>query len=322
MAVLAVGCSSSNDRAVPMTTLLPALPAPAASTVDGVLALGRPVVLAHAAGEDAHPHSTPYGYADSARAGVDVLDLDVQLSSDGVLVVQHDDTVDRTTDGTGPIAGMTYAQLRKLDNAYWFTKECTCTGRPKSAYVLRGMRTAKRAPLPGYSPEDFVIPRFDDIAKKFPKYVLNIEIKGEYPAAVPAAEELARILVDLHRESSAVVTAFDDQLAEAFHRAAPTVEITPGLSATTAYVLSHQLPVAGRRILQVPPDYQGLQVLTPELVARTKADGLTLWIWPNDSKWENAEGYRKLLDLGVGGINAAQPAIAVDTLGAWTPPTT
>src|SRR5690606_11840272 len=71
---------------------------PDASTVAEVLGLDRPVVLAHAGGDDIHPHDTPFGFDRSAAAGVDVLDMDVQLSSDGVLVVQHDDTVDRTTE--------------------------------------------------------------------------------------------------------------------------------------------------------------------------------------------------------------------------------
>lgn len=304
--------SGTADRAPTTTTS----PAPAASTVAGLLALGRPIVLAHAAGENAHPHSTPYGYADSVKAGVDVLDFDVQLSKDGVLVVQHDATVDRTTNGTGNVADMTYAELAKLDNAYWFTDECTCKDQPEKSYELRGVRTGDVPPPKGYAPDDFIIPRFEDIAAKYPKFVLNIEIKGKAPDAVPAAKELARIITEQGREQSTVVTAFDDTLAEAFHETAPTVAITPGLAATTAYVLSNQLPADGRTILQVPPDYEGTTVLTPELVARTKEDGLVLWIWPNERKWENAEGYGKLLDMGVDGLNAADPAVAVAAVAA------
>ena len=155
------------------------------------------MILAHAGGENAHPHSTPFGYADSVAAGVDILDFDVQLSKDGVLVVQHDDTVDRTTNATGKIADKTYAELNKLDNAYYFTETCTCKDQPEAAYIYRGVRTGEKAPPEGYTPDDFTIPKFEDIARQYPDYMLNIEIKGEYPAAVPAADELARILTDL-----------------------------------------------------------------------------------------------------------------------------
>jgi len=282
-----------------------------------VLALGRPIVLAHAAGENVHPHSTPWGYDQSARAGVDVLDFDVQLSSDGVLVVQHDQTVDRTTDGSGDVASMTFEQLSALDNAYWFASTCTCRDQPEGDYTLRGIRTGDRPAPEGYGPDDFSIPRFQDVAERYPDHVLNIEIKGEAEAGVASARELARILTELDAADRAVVTSFDDTVVEAFAAAAPGVAITPGLKETTAYVLNGTPPAAGRTILQVPPDFDGLKVLTPELVTRTSADGLVLWVWPNEQKWENAAGYTELLDLGVGGINAADPATAVQALRDW-----
>ena len=315
--LLAMGCSDDDEVAGDATDTTTTIPRPEASTVDEVLALGRPIVLAHAGGEDAHPHSTPFGYAESARAGVDVLDFDVQLTADGVLVVQHDETVDRTTEGAGRVAEMTYDALHALDNAYWFTETCTCRDQPEDAYLHRGVRTGDRGAPDGYVADDFAVPRFEDLARQYPDHVLNVEIKGRFPDAVPAAEELARILVELDRQDAAVVTSFDDEVTEAFHRAAPDVEITPGLGATTAYVTAGTLPAGGRRILQVPPDYEGIEVLNPELVARTDADGLVLWIWPNEQRWENEAGYRELLDLGVEGINAADPAVAVETTRAW-----
>ena len=81
-------------------------------------------------------------FRNSTSAGVDVLDLNVTLTADDVLVVQHDLTVDRTTNGTGTVAEMSFADLADLDNAYWFTPDCgTCTGQPDDAYVHRGVRT-------------------------------------------------------------------------------------------------------------------------------------------------------------------------------------
>jgi len=322
-AILLLGCSSGDGEGATSTTAASStaaptsstVPAPEATTVDEVLALGRPVVLAHAGGENAHPHSTPYAYAESVRAGVDVLDFDVRLSSDGVLMVQHDDTVDRTTDATGNVAEMTADELEALDAAYWFTEQCSaCTDQPRDAYVLRGVRTGEVDPPEGYTPDDFGIARFEDIVERYPDHVLNIEIKGEYPDAVPAAEELARILEEHDKLDASIVTAFDDQLAEAFHERSPQVAITPGLAAMTEYVLQGVTPPEGRTIVQIPPSYEGIEVLTPELVERAHRDGLVLWIWPNEREWENVDGYTRLLDLGVDGINAADPPVAVEVL--------
>lgn len=325
LVLLAGGCSddgtasgsddTTTSNSASTTTTTTTAPVPDATTVTEVLALGRPVVLAHAGGENVHPHSTRYAFRESAEAGVDVLDFDVRLSADGVLVVHHDDDVDRTTDGTGLVAEMTYDQLAELDNAYWFTETCSaCIGEPDDAYVLRGVRTGQVDPPPGYTADDFSIPRFEDLVEDFPNHVLNIEIKGSFPESVPAAEELARILTRHDRLDAAIVTAFDDELAEAFHELAPSVSITPGLAAMTAYVLAGTALPEGRTIVQIPPAYEGIEVLTPELVERAHGDGLVLWIWPNDRGWENSDGYRRLLDLGVDGINAADPPTAVEVV--------
>jgi glycerophosphoryl diester phosphodiesterase len=319
-----VGCTGSDDGADGASSSTPpgsststTQQPPAATTVAEVLALGRPVVLAHAGGENAHPHSTPYAYATSVAAGVDVLDVDVRLTGDGVLVVHHDDDVERTTDGTGDVADMTFEQLHALDAAYWFTEDCSaCTDAPDDAYVLRGVRTGEVDPPEGFEPDDFAPMRFEDLVEQYPEHVLNIEIKGSYPDSVPAAQELARILTEHDRLDAAVVTAFDDELAEAFHQLAPEVAITPGLDAMTQYVLAAQPLPEGRTIVQIPPSYEGIEVLTPELVERAHADGLVLWIWPNEREWENADGYGRLLDLGVDGLNAADPPTAVQVVRA------
>jgi len=65
------------------------------------------------------------------------------------------------------------------------------------------------------------------------------------------------------------------------------------------------------RILQIPPEYQGLTVLTPELVQRATAAGYVLWVWPNGDKYENEAGYRELFQMGVEGVNASKPAAGV-----------
>jgi hypothetical protein len=65
------------------------------------------------------------------------------------------------------------------------------------------------------------------------------------------------------------------------------------------------------RIVQVPPEYNGVTVLTPELVARARAAGYVLWVWPNGGAYESPSGYAALFAMGVQGVNASQPAAAV-----------
>lgn len=289
-----------------------AAPEPEATTVEEILALGRPVVLAHASGENAHPHSSPYGYAMSVAAGADILDMDVQLTSDGVLVIHHDEDVDRTTEGTGLVAEMTFEQVHALDNAHWWTTSCTCRDQPEEAYVWRGVRTGEVDPPDGFVPEDFAIAKFADIAAKYPKHMLNIEVKGSHPEALRAAEVLVAELRALDAVERAVVTSFDDEMVAAIAKLEPQLELTPGLDLTTAWVLGSVPLPDGMRILQVPPEYDGITVLTEELVRKSHAAGYVLWIWPNAREWENTDGYERLLDFDVDGINAADPPTAVE----------
>lgn len=288
---------------------------PAATSVSGLLELGRPIILGHAAGENVAPHSTVYGFTESVKAGVDVIDLDLQRTKDNVLVVQHDDTVDRTTQTTGKVADLTYAQIHKLDNSYWFSSKCagTCTDQPEGSYDFRGVRTGDKKPPKGYSAEDFSVVKFSDVAQRWPKYVLNIEIKGTAPDALITAKLLSQEIKKLKRTSSTVVTSFDDTVVDAFHKLQPTVAMSPGLKVMTAYFLENKPISKWERILQVPPVYEGTTVFNADFAARTKADGLLNWVWPN-GEGEDVAGYLALLQQGANGINASNPAAGVAAL--------
>ena len=73
-----------------------------------------PLVVAHRGDPRRHPENSVLGFLAALDAGADAVELDVRLTRDGVPVVIHDATVDRTTDGTGLVRGMTLAELRRL----------------------------------------------------------------------------------------------------------------------------------------------------------------------------------------------------------------
>jgi len=76
--------------------------------------------IAHQGGESEAPSNTIYAFRRAVRLGADVLEFDVHSTKDGILVANHDATVDRTTNGTGLISEKTYRELRALDAAYNF----------------------------------------------------------------------------------------------------------------------------------------------------------------------------------------------------------
>jgi glycerophosphoryl diester phosphodiesterase len=75
----------------------------------------RPLVFAHRGGSALAPENTMAAFGNGLSLGADGIELDVHLSKDAVVVVHHDTTVDRTTSGRGAVAGLSHAELARLD---------------------------------------------------------------------------------------------------------------------------------------------------------------------------------------------------------------
>lgn len=305
----------------PTTTTTTLFPEPEASTVSELLALDRPLVIGHAGGDRSWPHSTMYGFREAAQAGVDVLELDLQLTGDGVLVVHHDDTVDRTSDSQGRLGDMTLAELQALDNAYWWSESWPSRDEPEEAYAYRGIRSGDRSPPAGYTADDFRVETLRSVAEAFPGHVLDIEIKvpslpegGEDIAtATLAAQTLAAEIAELGRADSTIVVSFSADVMAAFREAAPDVATSPSSAELLDWFVGNAGFAPADVVAQVPPDYGEIDVLAPDLVERVRQDGLAIWVWPNDSDaQENADFYAEAIAKGADGIIAGRPDAAVE----------
>lgn len=321
----AAGPNAGAAEPAPTTApATPEAPRPEASTLDGLLALGRPLVIAHAGGDQDYPHSTTYAYAQSVAAGADVLELDVQLTADGVLIVQHDDTVDRTTGTTGAVADLTLAEIQALDNAHWFVAGLWGDRtRPPEEYVFRGVRGGAVEPPPGFGAEDFRVATFREVAERFPHHVLDVEIKlqrgpdreADPRSGIAVAEALAAEIAALRREDSVIVACFNDQVLAAFQQLAPDVATTPATDELVAWWLEGEALDPRYRVLQVPFTYAGIEVVQPDLVDRLHSEGLYVWVWLSGTDvLETREFYADLLRRGVDGIIAGRPAEAAAAL--------
>jgi len=314
--------TTAAPTTVAPTTVAPTIPTPGASTVDELFGLDRPVVIAHAGGDQTWPHSTMFAYREAAVTGTEVLEMDVQLTADGVLVVQHDDTVDRTTEASGRVRDLTYDEMQALDSGYWWSGEWGNFDLPDEDYIYRGVRSGDVEAPAGYSPDDFRVETFEAIATSFPDHVLDVEIKiprgddgeSDMTFALEGAQALADAIERLDRTDSVIVVSFNDDIIAAFHEMAPDVATSPGTSALTDWFLGGIPLLDSHRILQVPPQFDGLDVLTiPGFLEKAEDEGLGIWVWPNDaSTQENADFYESLLEFDIDGIIAGRPADAVE----------
>jgi glycerophosphoryl diester phosphodiesterase len=271
----------------------------------------RVMNIAHQGGEDEAPSNTMYAYKRALGLGSDMLEVDVHSTADGRLVVMHDGTVDRTTEGSGSVYSKSLAEVQALDAAYDFVPgEGTATGKPESAYVFRGVRTGKRPPPAGFGPEDFRIPTLEEVLLAYPAIPINIEIKGAADSDVDSfmrnAELLAAELNRIGRVQGVIVASFNDAALARFHELAPQIGTAPATGAVAAFKLAGIRPPEGTVAFQVPITFGGTTVTDAEFVQRAHAQGYAVHVWLSGQR-EAPDVYEQLLDWNVDGIMAAEP---------------
>ncbi|AVK62907.1 glycerophosphodiester phosphodiesterase [Lactobacillus sp. CBA3606] len=94
-------------------------------------------IIAHRGSKGTRPENTLVAFQAALADGADGLETDVHLSKDGHLIIMHDERVDRTTNGTGRIADLTLAQLKKLDAGAWFAPDYAGTRVPTLDEVVQ-----------------------------------------------------------------------------------------------------------------------------------------------------------------------------------------
>lgn len=103
--------------------------------------------VAHRGLSAVYPENTALAFAAAGELGFDGLETDVQWTADGYAVCMHDDTVDRTTDGSGPVAGKTLSQIRSLSAGSWLDAEYSTCLVPTLEEYLAVCRTYGCAPF-------------------------------------------------------------------------------------------------------------------------------------------------------------------------------
>jgi glycerophosphoryl diester phosphodiesterase len=300
------------------------VPPSPASAADNAWLDRRVLNFAHQGGEIEAPSNTMFAFKTALEKGADVLELDVHATADGELVVLHDATVDRTTNGEGQVDEMTVAEIRKLDAAYWFVPGCgTCNDEPKSAFSYRGFATGERR-IPSrfrrFGPDDFKIPTLREVLETFPKTFINIEIKATAPETVPYEDKLAALLAEFGRTDDTIVVSFLDNAVETFKTLAPEVNTATGTVEAGLFWASTQGPAPGapsprHQALQVPIIFNGVTVVTREFVAEAHDNGLAVHVWTINKRDE----MEWLIDIGVDGIMTDRPTLLEKVLKETSP---
>lgn len=290
--------------------------------------------FAHRGGVIDFPENTLYAYYQAAELGAEVLEMDVYQTSDGELVVLHDLTVDRTTNGTGAVGEFTLAELRELDAAYWFvTGHGTPHDRPEEDYTFRGIATGDKAPPPGYVPEDFRIPTLEEALRAFPHELINLELKPNTENPDGNYEQvMADLLIKYGRQTDVMVASFLDSAATNFKAAAPCVTTSIPTGQVAGLVIASQgpgtiPPQPQHSAFQVPPNTSQIsqapgetpvEIVTEDFVNDAHNAGLAVHVWTINDCPEMV----RILNLGVDAIMTDRPLLLEQVLaqpeGQWS----
>ncbi len=266
----------------------------------------RVLAYAHQGGAWERPSSTLAAIDHALSVGATAIELDVHATKDGHLVVCHDATVDRTTEAQGAIAELTLDELRRLDPGYWFVPGADVTyGLEPEAYPYRGRAASDPA---------FGVATLAEVLERFPKLVLNLDIKQTAPTVPPYEEALAELLSAFDRRDDVIVASFLDQATEVFRRFAPEVPTSAGTLAVASFWRAlhegREPPRLPHVALQVPERHGGLTVVDERFVEAAHRQGLAVHVWTVNDE----EAMTRLVGLGVDGIISDVPSVLARTL--------
>jgi len=276
--------------------------------------LRRIVAYAHQGGAWESPSSTLFAIHRAIDAGATAIELDVHATADGELVVSHDATVDRTTNGTGAIADLSLARLKELDNAYWFIPGADVTpGRPPADYPYRGRAVTDN---------DFRIATLREVLQTFPGVVLNLDIKQTAPVVAPYEASLAQLLVEFDRHDDVIVASFLDTATESFARLGTGIPTSAGTLATAEFWRAvhdgSEPPAIDAVAFQVPERRGDLIVVDDLFVAAAHRHGIAVHVWTINDELS----MERLVRAGVDGIISDVPTTLSTVLArhraAWS----
>ncbi len=238
---------------------------------------GQVEIIAHGGGLGHAPPNTIFALQRAVQMGADVLEADVQQTKDGVLILRHDDTLDRTTDMTGLIADYDWADLAEAD---------------------AGARTEIHEM--SFADMGIVIPRLDAALAQFPDARWILEIKNDTDAA---AEAMCETIQAAGAEIRILVGSFHDRAMRSFRRACPEVATSMSSGEVRNFVLAARVG-ASRLIqtkavaMQIPTSAAGLDLSHPRVLNAAHTRGFRVQYWTINDTSEMDQ----LLEAGADGL--------------------
>lgn len=245
----------------------------------------RPLVFAHRGGSALGPENTLAAFDAGIAAGADGLELDVHLSADAVIVVHHDETLDRTTAASGPVATRQAAELARTP----------------------AMRAFRGTPA-DFPPELIGIPALETVLTRYPDMPVIVEMKVDSPAMGLALVHLAERLGAVDRICAA---GYGRRCLGAVRQTCPRMATSACSSEVRLALYRSWLRWPVRRVAyggyQVPEWAGATPVVSRRFIRDAHRAGLKVQIWTVDEESD----MRRLLAWGADALISNRPDVAV-----------
>lgn len=270
-------------------------------------------MIAHRGGASIAPENTLVAFERAMQLGVDMIELDVQISRDGHLVVIHNETVDLTTDGEGLVTELTLAQLQSLDAAYHFQDI-------RGHYIYRN--------------QGITIPALEEVFQQFPQARLLIDVKvpsekgEEKEEVLPRevlegksvekllAEKLWNLIDQYGFHEQVAVASLNDQFIQQFQMVSEgKIPVIAGQQEATRFVFLNKLfldrlyrPRAD--VLALPAAYNIINLQGQRLIDGAHRFNMPILYWTINEE----ETIRTLIERGADGIVTDRPDLMIRIL--------
>jgi glycerophosphoryl diester phosphodiesterase len=248
------------------------------------LSWGSPLIFAHR-GASAHaPENTLAAFELAIQQNADVIELDTKLSADGHVVVIHDQSVDRTTKGSGRVSELTLARLRELDAGSHFSD------------TFRGEQ----------------IPTLEEVLEIYAgRTFLNIELTNYSSPFDALPMKVAQLIDRCDLETQILVSSFHPVPLLRFHHLLPSIPI--GFLAKRGAAGAISRSWVGNALIPYQAIHLEKNDVSPALITKVHQSGKQVHAFTVNSADEMA----KLLSLNVDGIITDDPIIAHQVIGAY-----
>jgi len=246
----------------------------------------KPRLFAHRGASGEAPENTMAAFQRAVDMGIEYIELDVHASEDGQVMVIHDATIERTTNGLGAVRNYSLAALQQLDAGYRFSPD-------------EGKMLPFRA-------SDVIIPSLQEVLRSFPQVKFTVEIK---PSDPPIEEPVIAVVKDCDRADDVIIASEHDVVLARVRTLAPDMPTNFGYNEVVDFI---QRVATGQldgyqpsgRALQIPPTYQNIPLVTEQTVAAAHQLNVEIHAWTINEPHE----MRSLLDLGVDGVMSDFPS--------------